>query len=362
MKNLSVYALAVLLLVGINISCDNEKDNSTKSQEIDNHYKFDDKIPVVNETVAIELKKGKMGLWDQLMPPTMKVEGAYVSSIDNLIVVAGGYPYTSMVQIYNIETATWYFGASLPFGSHNCEGAGVAKGGLLYCVGGRDIGNAFWAYDPVLDTWDVSLPALPTPRGGLAVASVGNYIYAMGGRLGGSPRNGTPMEVVERYNITQGIWETVAQLPSARMDLAAAAVGGKIYVFGGFDSNRQAMNDVDVYDPNTDTWDTSPADLPTARAGLYAVGIKGGTVYVIGGQQGGIFNTAPGSVGTIVEAYNVAKDEWLGSDNFNYMPSARGEAGVANHGGAIYMVGGAEPSGGTYYKINFMEVFYPSKK
>ena len=41
------------------------------------------------------------------------------------------------------------------------------------------------------------------------------------------------LATVERYDIASGVWTTVAPLPSARSNLAAAAVGGKIYVFGG---------------------------------------------------------------------------------------------------------------------------------
>jgi hypothetical protein len=38
---------------------------------------------------------------------------------------------------------------------------------------------------------------------------------------------------VERYDIVTNAWTPVAPLLSPRQDLAAAAIGGKIYVFGG---------------------------------------------------------------------------------------------------------------------------------
>jgi N-acetylneuraminic acid mutarotase len=130
-------------------------------------------------------------------------------------------------------------------------------------------------------------------------------------------------------------------------------VGGKIYVFGGFDTNGVVLSDVDVYDPTTDTWSTTPADLPTARAGLYAVATKGGTVYVIGGWDGIFpFNTG---IGATVEAYQVSKDMWTTA--LPPMPTARAETGAADHGGKIYIVGGAQPGFGASVDAN--EVYKP---
>ena len=81
------------------------------------------------------------------------------------------------------------------------------------------------------------------------------------------------------------MWSPVAPLLSPRSDLAAATIGGKIYVFGGCQAGV-ILGDVDVYDPVTDTWNAAPADLPTPRAAMYSVASKGGTVYVLGGWDG----------------------------------------------------------------------------
>ncbi len=84
-------------------------------------------------------------------------------------------------------------------------------------------------------------------------------------------------------------------------------------------------------------------DMPTARAGMYAVGTKGGTAYVIGGWDG-IFPFNP-VIGSLVEAYKVSQDAWTTA--LPSMPTPRAETGAASHNGKIYMVGGAQPGFGS---------------
>ena len=283
------------------------------------------------------------------------VEGMSVASVGNNIIAALGFDPgtgdTDTTRIYDIASDTWSLGATAP--GISSEGAGTAHGGLFYTVGGRVGGAAradIWSYSPASDTWNAALTPMPTARAGLAIAVVGDSIYAIGGRTGvGGPCTGSPLDAVERYDIASDTWTPVTPLLAPRSDLAAAAVGGKIYVFGGCDAAGNFLADVDVYDPVTDTWSTAPADMPTARAGMYAVETKGGTVYVIGGWDG---------VGTGLstnEAYKVSQDEWTAG--LLPMPTPRAETGAVGHGGRIYIVGGAQPGFGASVDAN--EVFKP---
>jgi hypothetical protein len=284
------------------------------------------------------------------------VEGMSVASVGNEIIAALGFDRNSgdtfTTRIYDIASDTWFIGANAP--GTSSEGAGVAHGGLFYNIGGRGAGfNANWSYDPNSDVWNGGLAPLPTGRAGLGVAVVGNAIYAIGGRtFTGGPCSGFGAGVlatVERYDIATDSWTTVAPLLSPRQDLAAATVGGKIYVFGGCDAAPTILGDVDVYDPTTDTWSASPADLPTPRASMYAAATKGGTVYVIGGWDG------IGAGLTTNESYKVSQDLW--TPGLLAMPTFRAEVGAADHGGRIYIIGGAQPGGGASVDEN--EVFKP---
>jgi Kelch motif protein len=267
------------------------------------------------------------------LSPSAPTEGMQVGDIGDEIIATYGYSNgdTNLTRIYDIAKNTWRCGTAGPPPVRS-EGAAVTHGGFLYAVGGRPGLANLDRYDPASDTW-VSLSSMPTGRGGLAAAVVGNAIYAIGGRdaTGDAPCTGTPLATVERYNISTDTWSTVASLPSPRSDLAAVAHGGKIYVFGGCTGDQFAvLPDVDVYNPTTDTWSTAPADMPTARSSMYGAAAKGNRLYVIGGQVG--FTEL-----TTNEFYTVPSDSWA-TDTAR--PTGRAEMGVVSHGGLIWNVGG----------------------
>lgn len=271
------------------------------------------------------------GTWTALAPVPAPTEGMQTAVVGNKIVAAYGFSGgdTQLTRIYNIAANSWGFGAVAPAPVRS-EGAAASHGGFFYAVGGRPVIADLDRYDPASDTW-TSLADMPTGRAGLGVATVGNAIYAIGGRTGASPCAGGALATVERYDIDTNTWSTVAPLPSARSDLAAVARGGKIYVFGGCTDFATVLDDVDVYNPVTDTWSTAPADMPTARAAMYGAAAKGGTIYVVGG-----WTPLTGQLATN-EAYKVASDTW---STALAMPSPRAEMGVVSHGGRVYTVGG----------------------
>ena len=69
-------------------------------------------------------------------------------------------------------------------------------------------------------------------------------------------------------------------MPTRRSGIAAASLGGKIFVFGG-EANWRTLNQTEIYDPGSDSWSTG-AVMPTARHG-FGVAISGQEIYVISG-------------------------------------------------------------------------------
>jgi len=204
-------------------------------------------------------------------------------------------------------------------------------------------------YDPVLDSWTTLAP-MPTARAGAVAAVIDNGIFVIGGRLSTSgPCSGGPyLGTVEKYDIDTDAWSTVAPLPNPRSDLAAVAHGGKIFVFGGCTgpaSSPSVTNEVDMYDPQTNTW-TTLAPMPTQRASLVA-GHSGNLIYAIGGTDGV-------SALNVNEVYDISGNSW--STN-TPMPTARQEAGADSHGGRVHVVGGSTPAYGSSSNAN--EVFKP---
>ena len=60
------------------------------------------------------------------------------------------------------------------------------------------------------------------------------------------------------YDPQADAWTQLASMGTARKAHASAVVGGKLYVFGGFDDNSlqalQGLSKAEVYDPVSDSW------------------------------------------------------------------------------------------------------------
>ena len=80
-------------------------------------------------------------------------------------------------------------------------------------------------------------------------------------------------------------------MPSPRSGTAAAALGGKIFVFGG-EAPSGTFNQTESYDPGTDSW-SAWKPMPTGRHGLGAA-VVGQKIYVISGgpTPGGSYSSA----------------------------------------------------------------------
>lgn len=70
------------------------------------------------------------------------------------------------------------------------------------------------------DRW-ISLPQMPTPRAGAAVAVLGKQILV----VGGVGEDQSPVRVVEMYNIEEGRWRRRSALREALMGVSITVKG-----------------------------------------------------------------------------------------------------------------------------------------
>ncbi|MGR9073331.1 MAG: Kelch repeat-containing protein [Gammaproteobacteria bacterium] len=281
-----------------------------------------------------------------------ETEGAAVSGVGDIMVVLSGYDGflgdVPFARRYDIIANTWSIGTPAPFTATEPAYGETGHGGKVYLVGGRTFGSEqkLQQYDVFNDSWTV-LSDMPTGRAAAAAAIVGNNLYVMGGRFGSAPCSGGFFDTVERYDIDKDMWEEVASLPTPRSDFTAMVVGNKIYVFGGCNGSGD-IDDVDVYNPITDSWSSDPADLSVPRSSLMS-GKKGRYVYVMGGSVDGF-------VSGLNERYDTVKDKWT---HVTPMPTdgcperGRGETGAYSHDGKIYVPGGGCPAFGTPTNVNW---------
>ncbi|HKY61737.1 MAG TPA: hypothetical protein VJP59_12065, partial [Gemmatimonadota bacterium] len=145
-------------------------------------------------------------------------------------------------------------------------------------------------YDPEEDRWE-PMPPLPTPREHLAAAALGGVVYVAGGRVGSLGSNLPTLEGFDTRSLT---WEELPAMPTARGGIAAAAFGGRIHVLGG-ESPTGTFDRNEAFDPELRRW-LPMAPLPTPRHGLGAAVVADRLYAVAGGPEPGF------SVSAVVEA------------------------------------------------------------
>jgi len=110
-----------------------------------------------------------------------------------------------------------------------------------------------------------------------SLCEVDGKLYA----IGGYPiANAEGLKTVEIYDPETDTWEQKTEMPGPRFGGAAVIIGQKIYVIGGA-MGYDAQSVVEVYDPVSDTWSTGTS-LPEPRIGSAST-IKG-KIYFTGGM------------------------------------------------------------------------------
>src|SRR3989344_5552452 len=98
--------------------------------------------------------------------------------------------------------------------------------------------------------------------------------------------------------VLSGSWETKDSLLTARDEIDAAAVNGKIYVIGGFKTGLKPVSDVYEYDPESDKW-TKKTNMNYPRGAL-TVAVFDEKIYAIGGEGEDVSNK--------LEVYHIETD------------------------------------------------------
>jgi N-acetylneuraminic acid mutarotase len=115
---------------------------------------------------------------------------------------------------------------------------------------------------PDTATW-TARTFLNVARGGLANATAGGRIHAIGGWTSDFA---TPLASVEAHQPGTGTWQLVAPMLTPRGNPGAAAVGNRIYAFGGFDTPDTGTDLAERFDRSANQWEQIRR-LPVATIG-----------------------------------------------------------------------------------------------
>ncbi|MDP6597310.1 MAG: kelch repeat-containing protein, partial [Candidatus Poribacteria bacterium] len=262
------------------------------------------------------------------------------------------------------QDSVWTRKTDMPYPTYHM-GTTVIDGKFYLMTGwlGGGASRYFQVYDTQTDTWsrkaDIPSSVLPIPISGATACEVDGKIYLMGG--GGDALHVTgSIATLKVYNLATGTWTLKANIPTPRSAIAAEAVDGKIFAFGGVGrlnkwwdavvKDGPFLNVVEEYDPVTDTW-TRKADMSIARSSM-ASAVVDGKIYVIGGAT-----NIDNMVLNTVEVYDPVTDTWAKKAD---MPTARWEPSAVVVGGKIYVIGGnIRPPFQNSAKVAIVEVYDP---
>jgi N-acetylneuraminic acid mutarotase len=212
---------------------------------------------------------------------------------------AGGTTSSSNTQTYdpvgdslqNLTNDPWpgnTDGAILPGGAAVYENK-------LYVFGGFDIAvgmvDTIWQFDPSAaegSRWTQMTATLPVPRGYIPTTVSGGLIYLMGGSTWDDV-NLTILDSAESsvYDPdTDTISAVTTPIPRATAETRAVTqLDGTVWVLGGGRDDPNPSNEVDIYDPATDTWSLGPAFTAPRRNFASDIDPATGNIWAVGGYD-----------------------------------------------------------------------------
>jgi hypothetical protein len=148
------------------------------------------------------------------------------------------------------------------------------------------VSDQVWRFDPnaaVGSRWTPRNP-IPVARAYVPAAAIGNLIYTAGGsNLDGG---GLLIDTTESfvYDITSGSWTAIAPIPRAAAETRAVIVNGEVWVLGGGRVAPNPSNQVNIYNPGSNTWSTG-LPFATARRNFPADSDGASRVFLAGGYD-----------------------------------------------------------------------------
>ncbi len=138
---------------------------------------------------------------------------------------------------------------------------------------------------------------------------------------------------------TASTWSRVADGPLELTEVAAAALGGRIWVAGGLVGSGAASDRLLVYDPATDGWAEGPRlPEPIHHASLVA---SDGALLLVGGYRGASFAEPT----TAVWRLEPAADAWIAAPALPAPRAAGAAAAVHGSTRSVVFGGGIGPDG-----------------
>lgn len=240
---------------------------------------------------AFESYDPDTGSWEQHADLPVGLNHPSLGAVDGLVYLTGGSQ--NRMWAYDPQSDSWEARAAMPQSRYAAAAVGLA--GALYIVGGSGVNATdILRYDPSSDSWSTR-GQLDQVRDHLCATVLNGKIYILGGRRGATVRTTAIYDpMTEDLRAGPPMMDSRAGFGAAAIGRFICAAGGEVL---GFPSvTRQTA---ECWDTSNDSW-TFVDDLPRPLHGVGAAALEG-RMYLFGGATAA--GTIDGSEGwlTILE-------------------------------------------------------------
>lgn len=279
----------------------------------------------------------------------------FPSGANDLVLGQTSFVYGTFDQSYlnsgpklasqQIQGAGWIYTADLP---ENLVDFGIALNSTrVWVIGGFDgtaaVDRVWYATaspgSPALSSWTAG-PDLPSPVRDHAVVVAERFLYVLGGRTGGSPRDSIQIGEFKFDGTLLGWRPSAVVLPLPLWNLRAFVSGGFLYIAGGCTGPGEDTATNAVYscrirqNGDLEPWQPCPS-LPAAR-GAHSVAFSAGRIWILGGHDATGASQA-GIYFSDVDPVSGALSPWQSGTD---LPVALRDHATVTHNGILMILGG----------------------
>ncbi|HET6811730.1 MAG TPA: hypothetical protein VFH50_12040 [Acidimicrobiales bacterium] len=228
---------------------------------------------------------------------------------------------TAAVRV-DATAASWHLGAGVS------RAVVCTQGTSLLVLGGLATGDtstdAVWTVDPAAGTARRSGHLARAVHDAAGSCTSGGALVFGGGAA-------STVGTVQRWSPVGT--RLLGQLPQPRSDLAAAALGGRVYVVGGFDGTEMTAP---ILATSDGTGFSVVGTLPVPVR-YPAVAAAAGAIWVIGGQLGTGESSSTGGQTDAIQRFDPATGRTV---VIGHLPEPLGHASALALGGRLFVAGG----------------------
>jgi len=166
----------------------------------------------------------------------------------------------------------------------------------LYVIGGFQVAPApasgigdIWEFDPNAPAgsmWTQMQSSLPVPMAYVPATTIGSFIYMAGGDTFDGAGNLNDSNNSYKFDPNADTITPITNIPRATGETRAVNLDGEMWVLGGGRISPNPGNEVDVYNPGTNSWHTAFSFTGPRRN--FPADVRPGTndrIYLVGGYQ-----------------------------------------------------------------------------